>query len=327
MRTAMHTATQQSFFAYLKGLLPAHRSLVDEVADLLNLSTDSAYRRLRGEKALDFGELQQLASHYKISIDQFLQLSPEALLFTDRSMTAHDAFHFEGYLQAVIADLEYMNGFDRKTMWYLNKDVPIFHHFALPELAAFKCFFWRKTIVHDPVFAQTDFILEEQVGPFEAAGRKIGDLYAALPSVEIWNAESINSTIRQIEYYRHMQLFRRAEDAGRVYAALRTVIDRIEAFAEEGVKRTAGGAAGGRYEVFVNEFILGDNTILVELDGRKFVYVNHGVHHYMLTKDDRFCAFTADHFRNIIRKSTPVSAVNEKERRMFFNRIRRKLNL
>ena len=43
---------QGNFFKQIKQNLPAHLSLADEVAELLNISQDSAYRRIRGEKSL-----------------------------------------------------------------------------------------------------------------------------------------------------------------------------------------------------------------------------------------------------------------------------------
>ncbi len=49
---------QQIFFQHIKSNLAAHLSLVDEVAELLNISNDSAYRRIRGEKPLSFEEIK-----------------------------------------------------------------------------------------------------------------------------------------------------------------------------------------------------------------------------------------------------------------------------
>ena len=323
----MPPTNQQAFFTYIKTQLPPHLSLVDEVADLLNISVDSAYRRIRGEKAIDFEEIQKLAAHYKISLDQFLHLSSDAIVFSHRSLTANSTFHFDLYLKALIQDLTYMNAFEHKMLYYLNKDVPIFHHFAFPELAAFKCFFWRKTIVHDPAFACKNFLLEEHIDIFRDASTRISDLYATIPSLEVWNMESINSTIRQIEYYKDTQAFARKKDIQTVYEGLLKAIERIEGFAEVGKKYPAAPSQHkpGDYQVYINEFILGDNTIMVHLDGAKMVYVNHAVHNYMLTKDERFCEFTYDHFLNIIKRSTPISGANEKERKRFFFRNKEKV--
>ena len=45
----MNPATiQLLFFQHLKSKMPAHLSMVEEVAELLGISIDSAYRRIRG---------------------------------------------------------------------------------------------------------------------------------------------------------------------------------------------------------------------------------------------------------------------------------------
>src|SRR5471030_1055711 len=60
---------QAAFFQKIKERIPAHLSMVDELEDLLKISTDSAYRRIRGEKELSFSELQKIALHFNISAD------------------------------------------------------------------------------------------------------------------------------------------------------------------------------------------------------------------------------------------------------------------
>src|SRR5450755_606756 len=73
---------QQVFFQHIKSNLAAHLSLVDEIADLLSISNDSAYRRIRGEKPLSFDEIKILCAHYKISLDQLFHLSNDSFLFS-----------------------------------------------------------------------------------------------------------------------------------------------------------------------------------------------------------------------------------------------------
>ena len=53
---------QTAFLKQIKNQLPSHLALVDAIAEQLNLSNDSAYRRIRGEKHLTFDEIQILAS-------------------------------------------------------------------------------------------------------------------------------------------------------------------------------------------------------------------------------------------------------------------------
>ena len=72
---------QQQLFVYLKENTPPHLSLVDELCDLLDLSNDSVYRRIRGEKPITLTELKKICEHYHVSIDQLLQLENNTILF------------------------------------------------------------------------------------------------------------------------------------------------------------------------------------------------------------------------------------------------------
>ena len=61
-------ALQIELFNIIKNSLQSHVSLADEMADLLNLSHDSVYRRIRGEKPVSLAELKMLCQHYHIRL-------------------------------------------------------------------------------------------------------------------------------------------------------------------------------------------------------------------------------------------------------------------
>jgi hypothetical protein len=60
---------QNYLFALIKNQLPVNISLVNKIAELLEISNDSAYRRLRCETLLNIGEVMLLCNHFKLSID------------------------------------------------------------------------------------------------------------------------------------------------------------------------------------------------------------------------------------------------------------------
>ena len=86
--------SQQIFFQHIKTVLPAHLSLADEVAEVLNISNDSAYRRIRGEKPIALEEIKKLCIYFKISLDQFMHLNSDSFLFTGK-LTDRTNFSFE----------------------------------------------------------------------------------------------------------------------------------------------------------------------------------------------------------------------------------------
>src|SRR5687767_5831936 len=142
----MKPSLQATFFQQIKGLIPPNLSMVDEVAGLLGISNDSAYRRIRGEKPIDLEEIQKLSSHYKISMDQLLNLKSDAFIFTGALKDGSEN-SFEEWLKNVHQLLGWLNSFQKKHLSFLVKDIPPFLHFQIPELAAFKFFFWMKSIL------------------------------------------------------------------------------------------------------------------------------------------------------------------------------------
>ena len=75
------TDLQKELFVFIKNSIPAHISLVDEIADLLNMSYDSVYRRIRGEKPITLNELKILCEYFHISLDQVLQFKNDTVVF------------------------------------------------------------------------------------------------------------------------------------------------------------------------------------------------------------------------------------------------------
>ncbi len=320
---------QQHFFQYIKDNLPVHLSLVEEIASLLNISNDSAYRRIRGEKAISFEELQILSSHYKISLDQFLHLQTDAILFNGRVNMASDTL-FEDYLNNVLHQFQTVNGFQKKHMYVLMKDIPPFVHFQIPELALFKFYFWMKSILHDERFKKLKFSFEDKLlQEFLPLSKIVIESYNTIPVTEIWNIESINSSIRQIDFYRQSGMYENVNDIKQLYEKLEDLINHIERQAEHGVKFLIGSESNPRsapYNMFVNELILGDNTYLAEMDQMRVTFLNHSVLYFVSTTDEAFNKSMFNSLDNLIKKSTQISSIGEKERVRFFNRLRDKIH-
>lgn len=210
----------------------------------------------------------------------------------------------------------------------MSKDVSIFHHFNFPELAAFKSFFWMKTILQYPTYTRKQFVADEFSPETRTLCTKAIETYNKIPSQEIWQAECIHATLRQIEYYKDTNLFASDEDLATVYTCLQKTVDHIEAQAERGAKFPMNApqtVKGAPFKLYINEFVVGDNTYLVHLNDSRMVVLNHAVLNTIRTKDAQFTQSTEEHFQNIIRRSTQISEVGEKERSRFFHSMREKI--
>jgi BetR domain len=318
---------QQIFFQHIKANLAAHLSLVDEVADLLSISNDSAYRRIRGEKPLSFEEIKTLCAHYKVSLDQLLHLNNESYLFSG-PLTNNDNFGIESYLDHLLQQVNYFNSFEHRELIYNGKDLFLFHCFGFHELTVFKIFFWMKTILQYPIEGKEIALIETIRESVFKIISKMSDAFNRLPLTEIWHDDSVNASLRQVDYYRQSRIFPSEEHALKVYQNMLEMVDHIEKQAEAGCKFPIGGkpnAASVPYKFYYNEFMLGDNCNLAVLNSSKIVYINHSVLSIMMTKDPVFTEYVYHHLQNIMRKSTLMSQVGEKDRRKYFNFMREKI--
>ncbi len=71
--------------------------------------------------------------------------------------------------------------------------------------------------------------------------------------------------------------------------------------------------------------IIGNNTILVELNEEKLAFGTYNVLSYLITKDSRFNKKAFENFHSLLGRSTQVSITGEKDRHRFFNAMRKKV--
>ena len=110
---------------------------------------------------------------------------------------------------------------------------------------------------------------------------------------------------------------------------METLINHIERQAELGTKFLIGSSPhlnAAPYQLFVNELILGDNTYLAEMDQMRVSFLNHSVLYFVSTTDEAFNKAMFNSLDNLIKKSTQISSIGEKERVRFFNRLRDKIH-
>jgi transcriptional regulator with XRE-family HTH domain len=319
---------QADFFKHLKAVLPEQLSLVDEIAGILNLSNDSVYRRIRGEKDLSLDELKKICESLKISLDSFLHVDSSNILFYSKYLK-QETFNLRSYLNEMLETFKQFQHFKQKEIIYLTKDYPIYHYFMFPEIASFKYFFWMKTYLNFPEYAKQKFSISHLLEDIHEIGLQIARMYTEIRSIEIHNPDNILTTLRQIEYYKDSLFFESPEDIEKVYESLNKMIDHMEEQAMLGkkfMKDSTPHTGSVPFEVYVSDFFIGDNTHLVTLDGHMRCYKVHNGINYIATTDESYCAYTKQFMQTIISKSACISFVGEKERNRFFNMIRERIN-
>ena len=277
---------------------------------------------------MSFSELRLLCEHYQISLDRVMQLDNDTVLFQAPEMNKQHE-NFSDYLKGVLQQFKYFNSTKNAKMFILCKDALLWAFYLFPELASFKTFFWAKTIQNHAELSKRKFSLKEF--PYDDCfrlGQEIIKEYNELTTIELWNIESMNSTINQIAYYRDAGMFEQMKDFDLVVDSFLNMIDHLQLQAEKGMKFLPGATEisyRGSVQFYVNELILGNNTFLLELDGKRASMITYSVLKYLVTRDARFTDKAFENFNVLLSRSTLISGTGEKERNKFFNQLRTKV--
>lgn len=319
---------QEAIFSNIKAKLPPNLSLVHEISELLGLSYDSAYRRIRGEKVISLEELYKLSTHFKISVDALFDIRSGKIVFNSLAIDP-DKLDVKQWLQNMSENLQRVEQAAQKKITYAAKDAPFFHYFHIPELAAFKLFFWQKTLFNFPEYRDKKFSLDEYDPELQQIGQKILISYTKIPTVEIWNEDTFYIMLRQMEYYWVSGLFEKEDEMWVLIDKIEKWISHLHKQAEYGFQYVYGTAAAGvegSFCLFENEVVLNDNTVLVSTDDVRTSYLSYNVVNLLTTSDPVFCEKIEQFLGGLLKKSTQISTSAAKERNRFFNRLHRQID-
>ena len=315
---------QQQFLQKIRESMPSNISFIDELAETLEVSNDSAYRRLRGETALTIDEVSKLCTTYNISFDMFVQ-NDESISFSYNSLQNTEGFVH--HLQSILVDMQQIRKSEDKEIIYAAVDIPIFHHFNFPELSAFKMFYWMKAVVGVDSFSTQKFSIDIINKEIANLGKEIYKTYTQIPSIEIWTEETINSLIKQIAFFWESGNFINNEDALIICEQAKKEILLLEQQATLSNKLIENSSEeSSKFTLYYSDIEIGNNCIYTKRGDLKSVYLSVHTFNKLLTSNQKFVSQTEDWLNNLIAKSILISGVAEKNRYQFFKKAYDKLD-
>jgi hypothetical protein len=118
-------------------------------------------------------------------------------------------------------------------------------------------------------------------------------------------------------------------DLAVIYSKLHEMISHMEEQASAGKKFMPGReqrSTDAEYKLYVNDFFVGDNTLVAKAGDLRLVYMNHAAINFLYTSTPAFVNYNEEFINNIIRRSSLISEVGERTRTRFFNLIHERIN-
>lgn len=309
---------QEVLIKKMKEILPPNVGLAEELADVLGVSIDSAYRRIRCETDLSIDEVYKLTKKYSISVDSVFSNLGDTVTFTYTKLT-DCGDNFEKYVNRIYNHVKNIGTFPDKKIVYVAEEVPLFYSFFTEKLTEFKLFYWQRGVLNVPDYQGKKFefgvVPKKQVDLAMASFKE----YQNIPSVEIWTGETIFTVLRQVEFFFDSGVFKNKEDAIEIIDEIKKMAQYIEHCAETGRKEISQTTEN--FQLYCSEVVLGTNCVYINAGQTNYAYITFNTINSLNTNNKEFCEETEHWVKNIVRKSTLISGVAEKQRFQFFSKM------
>jgi hypothetical protein len=327
----MKQNTLQDFlFESILSEFPNRSSAVEAISEMFGLGKDAIYRRLRGDSLLTPDEIGRLAQAFNISLDAYIFENNNTVFFRYSPFT-RQVKEFSDYLGPILSDLENTVKLPNPKILYVSAEIPILHYCLIPEIIAFKLFVWGRSFWELEYLQKRQFDFDLISYPVIKMTEDLCKIYRNIPSIELWNNNLVDFTLSQIEYHVMSGDFRNPKDALIICDRVDDLMEHLSDLATHGRKSLFGTNAeessGAGFDLYHNEMVYANNTILVSTDKGKAVYTAFGNPNFLKSTDRKMCDYTENWFLSLTQKSIPMSGHAEKNRNWFFNNIKKKVEM
>ncbi len=320
MQKGQKKSHQTRFIEYLKTSVSDHVLLANELSEMLHISKDSAYRRMRNETPLTIDEAMIICDHFKIDLTAFFEYKYQTIPFKFSKLYSgqKDLFsYFDGINQ--IMELGLTAG---AKVTFAAEDIPVFHHFEYPKLAGFKIFYWQKAVLNDENLIGHKYKLEIIHPELLEKAKQTIEKYNQMDCEEIWTEDSIHSTLSQVLYFAESGQF---DSKAYALEVMDDVLKMVEGLMRKAERSSKTLDDNRNFVLYNSEVRIGNNSIYIQSDVSNRVFISHNTFNSISTDNVSFCEETGLWMQNLIRKSTPINDVSEKHRFQFFRSLFNKI--
>jgi len=304
---------------FLKKILRLHDNQAEalqKISELLFLNKSNVYRRLSGHIALKPQEIEMLAKHYNISLDELIYQKTEHHVGT---ITSGNNIDFGiSYLKSSLSRLEAISQIPDFAFYHAEVDFSYIYFCEYPELFYFKTVQWKRLLwkVKDSFQYNFQEMSEEEKTILQSIQKYLEQTHWA----SYFDRNMTTLFLEQIRYTYEMGVMSH-EDTLRVLSKFKQFINDLE-------KKTALGTLGTidspqKFEAYylpipkVSSLGLGMSP--------KWSYLNCTfiAPNFIRSEDPKLIQLVAGYLKKLKSKSVKITQAGELERRKLFKHYRR----
>ena len=314
---------QKVFFEIAKNKLSPNYRLADVVSQVLNIGSDSAYRRIRGEKKLTMNELALLANHFNISLDSIINYESNNIMFKYIPLDLNDLNNYYSYMDDLSKLFESISKSKEKEIYIMALDIPVAHFMPFIDLTFFKIYTWFNS-VNKLQITYDEFVSQLDTQRLSLIYKKIENAYYQIPSAEIWTKNTIEPLLRLLDYYSDLNCFEKKETLPLLCRQFIQMVDNIEKYTLKEEKEYNGKTSS--FRMYLSPVDIMNDFMIAKRDGMNITSIKLYTINGIFTSNEYFCSEVEKWTKDTMSKSLFLSGASERERLKFFHEIRNRIN-
>lgn len=298
----------------LKNKCDKNISFIEEVASILDINYDAAYRRVNYKTKVSLEDAIKLTKHFNISLSEIYTHKKQDQFVIKKTKEIYNEIDLENYFINLTVNLQHLKKNINSSVLYCAKDLPIYYTLKNNMLSKFKLYVWLYILNNNSEKKYISFEKYSIPLSLQIAAKNAGESYNNVKITEVWNYGIINSIINQISYFFETKLLN-YNNAIRICDDLMLTIEKIENDVHLGQRSDTNKTT---FNLYHNELLLLNNNILMNSNNKKLLISPYSLLRYYLIEDQTTCQKFESFMHDQIGFSKLISNTSIKETMLFF---------
>jgi hypothetical protein len=317
---------QEQFIKFLKAKSNDTTSFVDELASVLDVGYDAAYRRINLKTSLSLEETVKLARHYKVSLNKLFEVGDTDSILTEISQKPNNEQALELWFKQTLNNAIPLTKIKNAEMIWSGKDISLFRSLNDSHLTRYKMYVWLKDLNVDMAKSKISFdgwmttipdsLIESAI--------ELGNIYKHINITELWNDNTINGTLQQVLYYFEAGLVSK-DITLRICDDLHEIVNHIE---KETIQQTINDLENEKFfRLYKHDLHTLTNTVMLITPFQKAFFTPFTVLSYFKIEHKETCDMMHEFLQKQMSNSKLLATSGERDRTIFFKTIHQKISI
>lgn len=313
--------TQKEFFEIIGARFRNRAEMYGCVSELLSVSTDTVSKWSYGSTVLSYDRLQKLVEHFGLSPADLFRSRSDQVTFRFAPLDMNDVEGYCRYIRGFYGMLQQVVDTPDVHISFHADELPIFHFMDFPELVYFKLYSFAYDTLKVGI-SYEQFVKRMEGYGLEEVFKGIASCYARIPAVEVWDDGVLDSLLYQIDHFEVLDRYEDSASRTMILAQVSELLDGFQKMAIRGVK-----PQGARFDFYRRHSPAKKGYMLLEGKGQTRLSIKTDTINSMSTADPHIVTAFERSFNATVNKSTAVGVGAERERTVFFRRLKTKINI